>query len=523
MNIVTAIASPRVDAALLPCQRKALEELEAALADSQVVALVGRTGLGKSEIARVLAKHHGADYLDAESFIGLAAQEPAIRWDEHVFRMIYDRLERTNCLILDDYSFLRLLNAQAGQSAYSGISLHQLLRAVRSLDKRLLLVGRTQLPTYEHQNIEYEAESIASFYDDEYMPIVTVGPDLEAEDFAELLAHEFGSHRAADIDSEVVHLYAPNLTIRQLKFAASLARDVQTLTTAAFIEILGEHILHDNMRLEEVEQLDFASLPGSDEIAQALETHVVVPFERPDVARRLGIKAKRGVMLFGPPGTGKTSIGRALAQRMKGRFFLIDGTLGTEPPHFFMARVKAIINQAIRHAPCVLFIDDADILFTIPHVAGIVRYLLTILDGLESEAASRVCVMMTVMDASKVPDALVRSGRVELWLETKLPDEPTRARMIERWASADLFGGEVIDFAALARLAKGFTPADLRRVVDDSRLFHARDVKAGAPSETATSYIAQAIKQLKATRNRMADVLEDDRLRLEQMEEESLA
>ena len=67
---------------------------------------------------------------------------------------------------------------------------------------------------------------------------------------------------------------------------------------------------------------------------------------------------------------------------------------------------------------------------------GLYRYLLTMLDGLESEGTARVCVMMTAMNLHHLPPALVRSGRVELWLEMKLPDTEARKRIFENHLSA---------------------------------------------------------------------------------------
>jgi len=70
----------------------------------------------------------------------------------------------------------------------------------------------------------------------------------------------------------------------------------------------------------------------------------------------------------GFPGAGKTSIGRALAHRMKGKFFMIDGTFITEPPGAFFNRVKAVFEAARANSPSVIFIDDADVLFKTDHV-----------------------------------------------------------------------------------------------------------------------------------------------------------
>lgn len=239
-----------------------------------------------------------------------------------------------------------------------------------------------------------------------------------------------------------------------------------------------------------------------------------MPLEHRQLAQRLGLKPKRGVLLYGPPGTGKTSIGRALAHRMKGKFFLIDGSIVTEPPDPFFKKLETVIREAKESAPSVLFIDDADVLFDIVHISGLARYLLTLLDGLESESASHVCVMMTAMDVRKVPEALLRSGRVELWLETRAPLGADRGRVIKRWLGTDLPAYEAVDYATLSETTTGFTPADLRRITGDAKCLYAADQVKGRATTTAQAYLERAVANLVAVRGRMADVLGDDNLRI---------
>jgi transitional endoplasmic reticulum ATPase len=136
------------------------------------------------------------------------------------------------------------------------------------------------------------------------------------------------------------------------------------------------------------------------------------------------------VLLYGPPGTGKTTVGRALAHRLRGKFFLVDGTFIAGSRDFY-ERIHQVFESAKENSPAVIFIDDADAIFEDGEERGLYRYLLTMIDGLESEGRSRVCVMMTAMNLSHLPPALVRSGRVELWLEMKLPDSEARRRLLE--------------------------------------------------------------------------------------------
>ena len=80
------------------------------------------------------------------------------------------------------------------------------------------------------------------------------------------------------------------------------------------------------------------------------------------LATELGIKPKRGVLLAGPPGTGKTTVGRALAHRLKSKFFMIDGTFITGTQNFY-GRSHQVFESAKQNPPCIIFIDNSDVIF----------------------------------------------------------------------------------------------------------------------------------------------------------------
>jgi len=135
--------------------------------------------------------------------------------------------------------------------------------------------------------------------------------------------------------------------------------------------------------------------------------------------------------------------------------------------------MSALTRCRSRQGQCAFghFIDDADAIFEDGEERGLYRYLLTMIDGLESESAGRVCVMMTAMDVAHLPPALVRSGRVELWLEMKLPDAQARADILSSHLAHLPEEIRQVDVTQLIAATDGFTGADLKRMVEDGKPF----------------------------------------------------
>jgi transitional endoplasmic reticulum ATPase len=493
---------------LLPGQVELYGRLLEASRAAPIIGFNYVPSMGGTTLMRRLARDLGALLIDGPKVSTTIRAYPALRWEEPIYEMIKSGLQRYGTVVVDECRELSRISYPFGIGR--GALFHNMMRhlydyAIQN-DYHLVMSGTPEASWYSVRDVFGQAASII------------MGHPLQAEDYHEMFARGLGRDRVVDVNFRQIHRGSPALDLHQLNAIINLIHlnggAAHAVTTGEIEGIIETKIIRSNLNLKEVEELSFDNLPGTEHIAEALEMHVVLPFCNKALARDLELKPKRGVLLYGPPGTGKTSIGRALAHRMAGRFFLIDGSFVTEPPSWFFASVEQLVAEAKKNTPCVLFIDDADVLFEIPHIAGLARYLLSLLDGIESETASNVCIMMTAMDPKKVPDALLRSGRVELWLETRAPDEATRASILARWIGSDLPGLEEADYAELARKSAGFTPADLRRLTSDAKLLYAADIAKGKAPHVASAYLNKAIEDLIATRSIMADRLADDALRI---------
>jgi ATP-dependent 26S proteasome regulatory subunit len=127
------------------------------------------------------------------------------------------------------------------------------------------------------------------------------------------------------------------------------------------------------------------------------------------------------------------------------------------------------------------------------------------LDGLESKSAGRVCVMMTAMDVGNLPPALIRSGRIELWLEMRLPDHEARSAILEQFLASAPPPLRDADAPRLVEATEGFTGADLKRLVEDGKALYAFDRAAGNGVSPITEYLLAAADSVRSSKKRYAD------------------
>jgi transitional endoplasmic reticulum ATPase len=474
---------------LLPAQRTALDALERGIDAHHVGVLMGRPGAGKSTVLRALHAKRGGAYLTSRDFIEASEKQHPLALDETVYRVLAGALDAHDVVIVDDFQLVAIVAC----CSHAYPRLNFLAAALVPLAAMAQDAGQTLV-------FASEGMPIMGLY--QRFPTAHIA-QFTIDDFSALCVHYLGAARAGALDMRRIHRFAPKLNARQVRNSCEALRDDAKLDTDRFVEYLREHHMASNVDLGEVQPVDLADLKGLDDVLGALEANVILPLENTQVAEELGLKPKRGVLLAGPPGTGKTTIGRALAHRLKSKFFLIDGTVVSGTPDFY-PRIQHIFEAAKQNAPGIIFIDDSDVIFESGHDTGLYRYLLTMLDGLESASAGRICLMMTAMDVANLPPALVRSGRIELWLETRLPDLPARAAILTYHCAGLPTAIGRLDIAALAAASEGLSGADLKRVVEDGKLLFAYDRSRQSRMQPPTDYFVRAVETVRRNKEQYA-------------------
>jgi SpoVK/Ycf46/Vps4 family AAA+-type ATPase len=464
---------------LTPAQQKAADGLLEGIAVGGVLLLRGPSGSGKTTILEMIHALRGGALIGARELAAAMASKDAGPIEEAFLRLIEDAMAAHELVIVDD---LHLVTSVVEGPNYPNTylldaALTALLTEARANNRTVVFASRNRVP-WSITRRAYVWE---------------IG-EFGEEDYAHICRARLSS--AEGLDFGKIFRFAPGLNGHQLTNASTWLSREPALDTEGFLDYLSTHDMTSNVKIEEVQPVKWSDLKGVDDVIRVLEAKIALPFENDALAAQLQLKPKRGVLIAGPPGTGKTTIGRALAHRLKSKFFLIDGTVIAGSCDFY-DNIKQVFETARRNAPSIVFIDDSDVIFEGGQDTGLYRYLLTMLDGLESATSERVCVMMTAMNPSSIPPAMLRSGRVELWIETRLPDASAREQILrDRVAGIEAFADA--DLAHVAGQSKGLTGADLKAVVEDAKLLFAHDLATGAPARAVEDYFIRAIEEVRA-------------------------
>ena len=229
------------------------------------------------------------------------------------------------------------------------------------------------------------------------------------------------------------------------------------------------------------EGIHFADVAGEDEAKENLQ-EIVNYLHDPSKYKEIGASMPKGILLVGPPGTGKTMLAKAVAGESNVPFFSISGSEFVE---MFVgmgaSKVRELFNQAKEKAPCIVFIDEIDAIGQKRSSGSAyggndereqtLNQLLTEMDGFESN--NGVIILAATNRPESLDPALTRPGRFDRRVPVELPDLKGREAILRVHAKKVKLEPDV-DFTAIARMASGASGAELANIVNEAALHAVR-------------------------------------------------
>lgn len=241
-------------------------------------------------------------------------------------------------------------------------------------------------------------------------------------------------------------------------------------TTVLYTE--GEPI-----KREEEEKLDdvgYDDIGGCRKQMAQIREMIELPLRHPNLFKNLGVKPPRGVLLYGPPGSGKTLIARAVANETGAFFFLINGPeIMSKMAGEAESNLRKAFEEAEKNSPAIIFIDEMDSIAPKREKTNgeverrVVSQLLTLMDGLKGRGQV-ICIAATNRPNSIDP-ALRRFGRFDREIDIGVPDEIGRMEIL-RIHTKNMKLGPDVDLTAISKETHGFVGADMAQLCTEAAL-----------------------------------------------------
>lgn len=275
--------------------------------------------------------------------------------------------------------------------------------------------------------------------------------------------------------------YLPKIDLDSEMIDPELLEQIE-ITKADFEEALKE-VMPSGIRevFVEIPNVSWDQIGGLEELKQKLIEAVDWPLSHPKIFERMGINPPRGILLYGPPGCGKTLLARAVAHESKANFISIKGPeLLSKYVGESEKAIREIFRKAKMAAPCIIFFDEFD---SIAPSRGrhttdsgvsekVLSQFLTELDGLEVKKD------IVVIAATNRPDildpALIRPGRIDRMLLVPPPDEIGRLEILKIFTK-DMPIANNIDLDVLNKILNGFSGADIETLCREAGMIALRE------------------------------------------------
>lgn len=285
-------------------------------------------------------------------------------------------------------------------------------------------------------------------------------------------------------------------------------------------DFLREESDEDKEACREVPSVTFADIGGIDDIVKQVREVIELPLVAPEIFKHYHIKPHKGVLLYGPPGCGKTLIAKAIANEIKAHFITVNGP---EILNKYVGQseenLRKIFDEAKKYSPTVIYFDEFDSISTTrdadgnPLMASVVNQLLTLMDGVDE--TTQVCAIASTNRIDMIDEAIKRPGRFDYVVEIKNPspdgcksifnihikDMPVASTFdVEEFVEKYLIGCSGADIAFVASEA---AYNSIRRTIDITDIFnHPEKFIASMDNVIIESDFVKAATTLKESRKR---------------------
>ncbi|MEM2873260.1 MAG: CDC48 family AAA ATPase [Nitrososphaerales archaeon] len=265
----------------------------------------------------------------------------------------------------------------------------------------------------------------------------------------------------------------------------------------------------------ETPDVKWSEIGGLENVKRELQEAVEWPLRYPELYKQMGYTMPKGILLYGPSGTGKTLLAKAVATESEANFISIRGPeLLSKWVGESERGVREVFRRARQAAPCIIFFDEVDSLAPIRGMGGdsmvterVVSQLLTELDGIQ--ALTGVVVLAATNRIDMVDPALLRAGRFDKLIYIPMPDKTARKQILEIHARGKPLTD--VDLERVAEVTEGFSGADLAAIINTATSLsiqefinkypNPEDAKKHVNEALITSkHVEEAIKKVRSSR-----------------------